>query len=94
MLFKYIAGINPFQCKLCITIFTQHYRSCIYFYFNFQIFGFANCMLWISSLWFIYKETSFHQQIPPPGMMPQMGQQQQAPPMQEQDLKMGGQYEY
>ncbi|GFU09916.1 synaptophysin [Nephila pilipes] len=59
------------------------------------IFGFANCMLWISSLWFVYKETSFHQQIQPPAMLPQMGQQQ-APPMQDQDLgnKMGGQYEY
>ncbi|XP_015908557.1 synaptophysin-like protein 1 [Parasteatoda tepidariorum] len=60
------------------------------------IFGFANCMLWICSLWFVYKETSFHQQIQPPAMLPQMGQQQ-APPMQDQDLgghKMGGQYEY
>lgn len=59
------------------------------------IFGFANCMLWISSLWFVYKETSFHQQVQPPAMLPQMGQQQ-APPMQEEDLgpKMGGQYEY
>ncbi|GBN48983.1 Synaptophysin [Araneus ventricosus] len=59
------------------------------------IFGFGNCMLWISSLWFVYKETSFHQQVQPPAMLPQMGQQQ-APPMQDQDLgnKMGGQYEY
>lgn len=52
-------------------------------------------MLWISSLWFVYKETSFHQQIQPPAMIPPMGQQQ-APPMQDQDYdqKMGGQYEY
>lgn len=60
------------------------------------IFGFANCMLWASSLWFVYKETSFHQPPQPPAMLPQMGQQQ-APPMQDQDLGHkigGGQYEY
>lgn len=76
--------------KICHTVSPGNFAS-----LNVSlIFGFANCMLWISSLWFVYKETSFHQQIQPPSMLPQMGQQQQAPPMQEQDLKMGGQYEY
>lgn len=52
------------------------------------IFGFANFLLWVASLWFVYKETVFHlqrqqQQIPPPQQQvhipPQNAQSPQSP---------------
>ncbi|XP_013775341.1 synaptophysin-like [Limulus polyphemus] len=53
------------------------------------IFGFANCLLWASSLWFVYKETVFHyqrqellKQLPP--QYPQSYPQTQSPGMDMQ----------
>ncbi|XP_076358806.1 synaptophysin-like [Tachypleus tridentatus] len=53
------------------------------------IFGFANCLLWAASLWFVYKETVFHyqrqelvKQLPP--QYPQIYPQTQFPGMDMQ----------
>ena len=49
-------------------VLINHFR-----FFKNKIFGFANIFIWGASIWFVYKETHFHQRTMQPHLMMQPG---------------------